>query len=476
MNWVTHISKKNGETIRINDSIYYGFTPNNLPLEINYNSKLINLLAESSRSLAELSQASYNLKNARLLIVPYLKKEAILSSKMEGTRTTLDEVFKHDAKNFSEKNDDLEEVVNYIKALEYGLENIKVGKFSNDLIIQMHKILLNGVRGRNKDPGKYKTEPNWIGSSINMDDAKFITCPPKFVEDKIKNLISYLNENNTDDHLLKIAIAHYQFETIHPFRDGNGRLGRVLITLYLCNSGLLKKPLLYLSGFFDSGSSNTKLGIMRFTKEGYLDTTFGTNGRFSSSLNAVEAFGNNIVFNQTTKKILVGGYSTNSPSNFNLLQLALTNSPSANICFVANTPILTDQGFININCIKSKKNTINGQKIIAVTETITPEKFLVCFEKDSIEPGLPSKKTTMTMGHKIFYAGAFVEAIYFTQKFKNVNLIDYEPQHLYNILLATHSVINVNNLVAETLHPENAIAQKYNAHCFKRPSMKAIIH
>jgi len=236
---------------------------------------------------------------------------------------------------------------------------------------------------------------------------------------------------------------------------------------------------IYLSGFFDSGSSNTKLGIMRFTKEGLLDTTFGINGRFSSLLGADRATGDSIVFNPATKKILVGGVSSKFFPNrgrFNLLQLALTNSPSANICFVANTPILTDQGFININCIKSKKNTINGQKIIAVTETITPEKFLVCFEKDSIEPGLPSKKTTMTMGHKIFYAGAFVEAIYFTQKFKNVNLIDYEPQHLYNILLATHSVINVNNLVAETLHPENAIAQKYNAHCFKRPSMKAIIH
>ncbi len=265
-------SERTGILKKLPNSIFCSFEPRELPIEIKYSPELVKLLTEASVSLGNLSEAGRKLRNPHLLIIPYLKKEAVLSSKIEGTRTTLSEVFLHEAERKRNFNSDLEEVMNYIEALQYGLSKITDERISADLIKEMHKILLRGVRGENKNPGDYKTELNWIGSSYDPLEAKFIPCPPESVERLIDNLINYLNHHDAESPLLKIGVAHYQFEAIHPFRDGNGRIGRLLIILFLCQQKLIAQPLLYISAFFERHKEDYDLLLRKASTEGNLES------------------------------------------------------------------------------------------------------------------------------------------------------------------------------------------------------------
>ncbi len=243
-------SERAGKLKSIPNTIFHYFEPNELPFEVKYTPEIVKLISEASLSLGNLSEAGRKLRNPHLLIMPYLKKEAVLSSKIEGTKTTLSDVFMHEAeKKKRTKDDDLQEVMNYVKAIQDGLSRINTEKLSVQMIKDLHKILLTGVRGEDKDPGKFKTEINWIGTSYDIMEAKFIPCSPESVERLMINLIEYLNNHN-ETNLIKIGISHYQFETIHPFRDGNGRLGRLLIILYLCQEKIISQPLFYISAFF----------------------------------------------------------------------------------------------------------------------------------------------------------------------------------------------------------------------------------
>ncbi len=245
-------NERTGKLKSISGTIFHCFEPKELPFDINYSPKLVKLISEASLSLGNLSEAGRNLPNPHLLIMPYLRKEAVLSSKIEGTKTTLSEVFIHDAeKKKGRRDDDLQEVMNYVEALQLGLEEIKKDKISVDMVKNIHKILLKGVRGEDKDPGEFKKDLNWIGTSYDIMEAKFVPCGPESVERLMKNLVKYLNEYDKESPLLKVGISHYQFETIHPFRDGNGRLGRLLIILYLCQEQLIEQPLFYISAFFE---------------------------------------------------------------------------------------------------------------------------------------------------------------------------------------------------------------------------------
>ncbi len=244
-------SERTGVLKRVPNAVFDCFEPKELPLMIKYTPELVKLLTDASISLGNLSEAGRKLRNPHLLIMPYLKKEAVMSSKIEGTKTTLSDIFLHEAEKKRTVNDDLEEVLNYVKALQFALSKTEREKISSELIKEMHKILLKGVRGEDKDPGSYKRELNWIGSSYDPMEAKFIPCPPESVERLIENLIDYLNNYDKESPLLKIGLAHYQFETIHPFRDGNGRIGRLLIILFLCQQKLISQPLLYISAFFE---------------------------------------------------------------------------------------------------------------------------------------------------------------------------------------------------------------------------------
>jgi len=247
----------------INHGYYKSFQPNPINKEWFVSDMTVfNLLSKADRHLGRLDMYSEYV-DIDLFISMHIAKEATQSSKIEGTQTNMEDAFLNKNEVSIEKRNDWEEVQNYIAAMNEAVKMLHTLPFSSRLIKQTHKILLRGVRGKHKLPGEYRTSQNWIGGAT-VDDAVFI--PP--VQTTIPELMSDIEKLANDDQnplpdLLKIAIIHYQFETIHPFLDGNGRVGRLLITLYLVNKGILKQPILYLSDFFERNRTLYYDNLMR---------------------------------------------------------------------------------------------------------------------------------------------------------------------------------------------------------------------
>jgi len=227
-----------------------------LPEKINHSfvwkdEGLNTLLEEASLCIGELNAFSRFVPNIDIFIKMHVMKEAVISSRIEGTQTNLTEAFTGLRTLEPEKRDDWQEVNNYVNAMNYALREIETLPLSNRLIRDTHRILLSSGRGEYKQPGEFRTSQNWIGGAT-LADAAFIPPAPNELSELLSDFELFLNNFTIQiPHLVRIAIAHYQFETIHPFLDGNGRIGRLLITLYFVSNHLLEAPVLYISDFFD---------------------------------------------------------------------------------------------------------------------------------------------------------------------------------------------------------------------------------
>ena len=232
---------------------YKAFLPAPLPPNppIKIEGELQNLLSNADMSLARLDGLGHILPNASFFIAMYVKKEALLSSQIEGTQASLGDLFEFESGMKPENINDVAEVVNYVRALNYGMERLQEFPMSLRLIKEIHAVLMEGVRGGEKTPGEFKKTQNWIGPpGCTLKDARFVPPPPHEAEASMGALELYLHQPQQFPVLVDCALIHYFFETIHPFLDGNGRLGRLLITFYLHWKGVMEKPLLYLSYYF----------------------------------------------------------------------------------------------------------------------------------------------------------------------------------------------------------------------------------
>ncbi len=243
---------------------YKSFTPTKLNTEWTWSDPKVNtILAEANLKLGELNAFSSHIPDIDIFIRMHVVKEATTSSRIEGTRTEMEDAVMKKADIDAEKRDDWQEVQNYIKAMNHAIKRLSDVPVSTRLLKETHKTLMSGVRGKAKLPGEYRKSQNWIGGAT-LQDAVFIPPHHTEVSALMGDLENFLHNDQMElPDLMRIAMAHYQFETIHPFLDGNGRLGRLLITLYLVSNNILSKPTLYLSAYFEKHKALYYDNLMR---------------------------------------------------------------------------------------------------------------------------------------------------------------------------------------------------------------------
>jgi Fic family protein len=250
---------------------YDAFVPAPLPPDIDYGKDLVLALSRADAGLSELSVAGEQLPNPHLLIAPYLKQEAVLSSRIEGTRTTLSELLMDEvaAAPAGRDPEDLREVRNYVEAMEHGLARLKDLPLSLRLVRELHERLMQGVRGGHVTPGEFRRSQNWIGPpGSSPATATYVPPPAPEMLQALADWELFLHDRSSLPDLVQCALMHEQFEAIHPFLDGNGRVGRLLITLFLTERGRLTQPLLYLSAYIEAHRSDYYDALLRVRTDG----------------------------------------------------------------------------------------------------------------------------------------------------------------------------------------------------------------
>ena len=248
---------------------YKAYQPNPLPPEIIWTPRLVRILSQADRLLGRLAGEGRRLPNPHVLIRPFVRREAVYSSRIEGTQATLGELLAAEAGAVQERSpEDLREVGNYVAALEHGLKRLKTLPLSLRLVRELHEKLMTGVRGDHATPGEFRRTQNWIGRpGCTLADASYVPPAPDALMAQLGQWEDFLHDE-TIPPLVHAALMHYQFEAIHPFLDGNGRVGRLLITLCLCARGVLPEPLLYLSAFFEATRTDYYGSLRAVTEQG----------------------------------------------------------------------------------------------------------------------------------------------------------------------------------------------------------------
>ena len=232
------------------EAAYQSFVPSPLPPEppVELDAETVELLVRANCQLAALDGITARIPNMPLFVSMYVRKEALMSSQIEGTQATLEDVL--DPMLEANTNRSVADVVNYIKATDYAVKRLETLPLCNRLLRETHAVLMEGVRGQDKYPGEFRRSQNWIGGQgSNLKTARYVPPSPEDMEQAMSDLEKYINAEDGQDELIRAALIHYQFETIHPFLDGNGRIGRLLITLYLMEKKVLNTPALYISYF-----------------------------------------------------------------------------------------------------------------------------------------------------------------------------------------------------------------------------------
>lgn len=237
-------------TATLDGRYWPAFVPNPLPPVINWTDALVGLLSRADQTLSNLNGRARDLPDPYLLIQPMLSREAVASSRIEGSRSNLAEVYQFQLSGIARDRDDAEEVANHIRAMQHGLARLSQLPISLRLIREIHEVLLSGVRGHDRRPGEFRTRQVIIGGDLpGIANARYVPPPPQEMMPALQTLEEFLHSESGIPLLVQLALIHYQFEAIHPFEDGNGRTGRILITLLLCERGYLTHPWLYISDF-----------------------------------------------------------------------------------------------------------------------------------------------------------------------------------------------------------------------------------
>jgi Fic family protein len=250
---------------------YVAFIPAPLPPDVTWSNKLLTALSKADRSLMRLAEVGNAFPAPHVVVRPFIRKEAVLSSQIEGTRTTFQELLSFEAGQLSMFRyvNDIHEVHNYVQALDYGLERLKDLPLSIRLIREIHSILIQGVHGELMTPGEVRRSQNWIGRpGATLNDARYVPPPPDEMHDCLSDLENFIHADSELPLLLRIGMIHYQFEAIHPFLDGNGRVGRLLVTFLLVAWGLLSQPLLYLSNFIEINRQEYYYRLLAVSQKG----------------------------------------------------------------------------------------------------------------------------------------------------------------------------------------------------------------